>query len=146
MTGLATPAPPKKSTSKNKTVSQDEWKNLLSCLFNLEILSPLATNKKKKVHAACPKFFNGNTNQYKDWQRDVDIYVTAAASDMDSDENKILFVLSYLKGSAADKYKQNWLDAQRDSDINEILINDFFCLFMRELDRAFASVNKYEDT
>lgn len=64
---------------------------------------------------------------------------------MGDDEDKILFVLSHLKGSAADKYKQNWLDAQRDSDTNEILINNFFCLFMRELDRAFTPVNKHED-
>ena len=68
------------------------------------------TNKKKKVYAACPEFFNGNTNQYEDWQRDVDVYVTAAASDIGDNENKILLILSHLKGSATDKYKQNWLD------------------------------------
>ena len=104
-----------------------------------------ATNKKKKVHAACPKFFNSNTSQYEDWQRDIDIYITVAASDMSDDEDKILFVLSHLKGSTADKYKENWLDAQRDSDINEILINDSFYSFMRELNRVFVPVNKCED-
>ena len=64
---------------------------------------------------------------------------------MNDDEDKILFVLSYLKGSAADKYKQNWLDAWQDSDMNEILINDSFHSFMRELDKAFTPVNKQED-
>ena len=63
---------------------------------------------------------------------------------MDDDKDKILFVLSYLKGSTADKYKQNWLDTQQDSDTNEILINDS-CSFMRELDKTFAPVNKQED-
>ena len=65
---------------------------------------------------------------------------------MGDDKDKIFFILSYLKGSTADKYKQNWLDIQRDSDTNEILINNSFCLFMRELDRAFTPVNKCKDT
>ena len=63
MTGPATPTPPKESTSKDKTVFQDEWKNLLSHLSNLEISSPPVTDKKKKVHTARPEFFNGNTSQ-----------------------------------------------------------------------------------
>ena len=144
MTGPATPTPSKESTSKDKTVFQDEWKNLLSCLSNLEILFPPMTNKKKKVYAACPKFFNGDSKQYEDWWRDIDVYITAASNNMDDDKDKILFVLSYLKGSTADKYKQNWLDTQQDSDTNEILINDS-CSFMRELDKTFAPVNKQED-
>ena len=67
MTGPATPTPPKESTSKDKTVFQDEWKNLLSYLSNLEISSPPAINKKKKVHTAHPKFFNSDSKQYEDW-------------------------------------------------------------------------------
>ena len=143
MTGLATP--PKESTSKDKTVFQNEWKNLLSCLSNLEISSPPATNKKKKVHAAYPRFFNSDSKQYEDWWRDIDIYVTAAANNIDDNKDKILFVLSHLKGGAANKYKQNWLDTQQDSDMNKILINNSFHSFMRELDKTFASVNKQED-
>ena len=139
------PAVLERRRNKDKTVFQDEWKNLLSHLSNLEISSPPTTNKKKKVHAACPEFFNGDSKQYEDWWRDIDVYVIVAANDINDDEDKILFVLSYLKGSTADKYKQNWLDTQQDSDTNEILINDSFCSFMRELDKTFTPVNKQED-
>lgn len=66
MTSLVIPVSLKESTSKDKTIFQNEWKNLLSYLSNLEISSLLVTNKKKKVYTAYLKFFNGNSEQYKD--------------------------------------------------------------------------------
>ncbi|EPQ58709.1 hypothetical protein GLOTRDRAFT_127204 [Gloeophyllum trabeum ATCC 11539] len=66
--------------------------------------------KEKKGHVAKPEYFDGNKDKFKAWWRQVLGYLRNNKKDFDTDDEKIDFVISYLRGPKAENWSQNYYD------------------------------------
>ncbi|EPQ55793.1 hypothetical protein GLOTRDRAFT_41646, partial [Gloeophyllum trabeum ATCC 11539] len=66
--------------------------------------------KERKGHVAKPEYFNGNKAKFKAWWRQVLTYLRNNKKDFGTDDEKIDFVISYLRGPKAEVWSQNYYD------------------------------------
>ena len=103
---------------------------------------PAAPGSGSKIAVAKPREYSGGPD-FVDFQREVFVYLAAAPARMfPSDRDKILFVLSYLKGGHAATWAQNYVD-QRNHQ-GTFLILESLQQFMDMLDDAFNDPNRHE--
>ena len=70
--------------------------------------APTTSSRGRKVHAAKPTTFSGK--DYKSFARSCMLYLQAARHDFDDDEQKILFVLSFMTEGLASEWAHNFID------------------------------------
>ncbi|EPQ57733.1 hypothetical protein GLOTRDRAFT_23022, partial [Gloeophyllum trabeum ATCC 11539] len=68
--------------------------------------------KERKGHIAKPEYFDGNKTKFKAWWRQVLTYLRNNKKDfiMITDDEKIDYVISYLRGPKAEVWSQNYYD------------------------------------
>jgi hypothetical protein len=66
------------------------------------------TTSTAKIKLAEPEFFDGSHQQFRDWLRQILVFVQGCK--VTDDEDKIFTTLSYMKGGAATVWAQKFVD------------------------------------
>lgn len=108
----------------------------------------LVTNHRRKIHAQKPSAFDGK--DWEQWFHTVRLYMRAAKEDFDTDEARILFVLSFLTTGTAGEWAQNWLDCmdvppKQDWTLEDYVNYNSFQDFVQQATIAFANKNRCQD-
>ncbi|EJD07179.1 uncharacterized protein FOMMEDRAFT_152556 [Fomitiporia mediterranea MF3/22] len=104
------------------------------------IVLEVTTCSRKKVHVACPLDFNGQ--HFKDFQCQVELYMAAALTDLSSDLNCVLFVLSFMKEGNAATWAQNWIEGHQIGSLIQLQNNESYLEFMGQLCASFINLNE----
>lgn len=95
-----------------------------------------------KSAVAKPDPFDGKTENYRGFKRQFLLYITANKKQFEDDEQKILFVLSYMKTGLAAQWANNIVDeVAEEEEGNFGTAKDFF----RKLELAFGNPNEKKD-
>ncbi|KAL5536584.1 hypothetical protein ACEPAF_406 [Sanghuangporus sanghuang] len=89
----------------------------------------------KKVHIAKPQDFNGKHN-YVDFKRELHLYVYASESEFMTSKAKIMFVLLYMKSSAAASWAESYTSGAVDAH-GQLVFRDSWDAFLKKLDTLF---------
>jgi hypothetical protein len=97
---------------------------------------PIPTEKKSlNKYIAKPDDFDGK--DYRRFELQIRIYLTANHEVIKEDQEKILFVLSHMKGGTTGPWAENWFNAQNDANKW-----DTFTQFKAKLEAAFDDPNR----
>jgi hypothetical protein len=88
--------------------------------------------------------FDGTREQLKSFLFNLDIFLEGQAEDYKEDGDRILFALSYLRGDKINTWKEDWLDAKRESTIPGSLQQKLGTYedFIKDLKKSFSPVNQ----
>ncbi|EPQ54986.1 hypothetical protein GLOTRDRAFT_13621, partial [Gloeophyllum trabeum ATCC 11539] len=95
--------------------------------------------KERKGHVAKPDYFDGNKTKFKAWWRQVLTYLRNNKKDFGTDDEKIDFVILYLRGPKAEVWSQNYYD-QFFNDSTEKW-EKTWAVFKSEITNAFQDSN-----
>ena len=102
----------------------------------LDGLDPAPTHKRHS-HVAKPEEFDGH--DYEKFMQSIQLYVLANRHDFESDVDKILFVLSYMKEGTANLWAKNYIEEfLGDDDDSEPTWQSF----RKALEESFQDPNK----
>ncbi|THH04226.1 hypothetical protein EW145_g5673, partial [Phellinidium pouzarii] len=99
---------------------------------------PPAPPPSSKITTAKPRKYTGGAD-YLDFKHKVYLYITANSRSFTVDADKILFVLSYLKGGHAATWAENYVDLQTVAGM--MTLTATFNDFMMEFAQAFDDPN-----
>ena len=68
----------------------------------------MTTTTPEKIKVAEPDFFNGNPTEFRNWRRQLLIFLRAGK--VDDDDDKILTALSYMKGGTATPWASRFIN------------------------------------
>ena len=90
---------------------------------------------RKKTHLAKPAVFNGQ--DFRGWWRSVSLYLLGNERDFTTDQDKILFALSFMTQGGAEQWSQNFVEAAIEDD-------DFgtWKEFTKEIKKSFENKNQ----
>ncbi|KAL5507645.1 hypothetical protein ACEPAH_7101 [Sanghuangporus vaninii] len=94
---------------------------------------------KKGVAPPCQ--YEGGKD-YLDFRCEVLLYFKAYDSSFQDDDDKITFVLSYLKEGSAATWAENYVNEA--SSTGQFLIADTWKTFLKELDTSFVDPNRHQ--
>ena len=111
----------------------------------LQVQAPIvqgpANQQSSKTETAKPRFYSGGLD-YQDFKNDCLIFLKSNDNVYNTDEKKILLVLSYLRGGHAETWKRNY---SKDNTVNDVLvITDSYQDFVGLLDLSFDDPNAAE--
>ncbi|THH06726.1 hypothetical protein EW145_g3880 [Phellinidium pouzarii] len=91
---------------------------------------PPAPPPSSKIITAKPREYTGGAD-YLDFKREVYLYIAANSQSFTVDADKILFVLSYLKGGHAATWAENYVDLRTIAGMMTLMatFNDFMMEF-----------------
>lgn len=86
---------------------------------------------------AKPDFFDGTKSKYQEWRRQVKFYLLGNRRKITDEEDKIITVLSFMKGGVAGQYADAWVE----EDDHEI---DTITKLWGDLDKHFQIDEKHD--
>jgi len=92
-------------------------------------------NYRKKTHLAKPAVFNGQ--DFRGWWRSVSLYILGNDRDFTTDQDKILFALSFMTEGGAEQWSQNFCEAAIEDDGFGTWKE-----FIKELKKSFENKNQ----
>lgn len=100
-------------------------------------------NNRSKSSVNKPTEFNGDTNRYDDFRRQTDLYILANDRQFPDDQDKILFVTSYMTQRTANAWAQNFFDMKTQATPAGQQINlGTWVDFTAALDATFKDPNR----
>ena len=102
--------------------------------------STSSSTERVKCHLAKPAEFSGK--DFKSWWRSVQLYTLGNKRDFTTDESKILFALSDMKGGLAEKWANNFEDKVIDEKSGNFVT---WAKFTAEMKGSFKNKNGRQD-
>ena len=99
---------------------------------------PAPAASPPKGAAAKPREYSGGLD-YDDFEREVELYMASNPRQFQTDSERIIFVLSYLKGGHAEAWAQNYVQPLTHNGV--ITITSTFADFLVTLRNAFEDPN-----
>lgn len=94
--------------------------------------------KKPKKHVEKPNDFSGEKKDYRAFKRQIKLFVSVNHADFKTDYDKVLFILSLMKGKFAVDWAANFIDQH-----NLPLVD--YTFFEHVLDTTFVDPNKQKN-
>ena len=94
---------------KNPWITEPTTDDLLGALQMLTMTIPGDKNDAK-THLKKPTPFHGDRKLIKKFLQECDLYILENAKDFATDDSKVIFILSYMDGGEAEKWKQYFIN------------------------------------
>ena len=103
--------------------------------------APAPAAPTPKTIAAKPREYAGGAD-YLDFRRELYLYIAANLRSFPNDSDRIIFILSYLKGGHATTWTQNYMDIFMANQVFNP--TETIAEFLEKLDKAFKDPNLVE--
>jgi uncharacterized protein YllA (UPF0747 family) len=102
----------------------------------------MATTSKELIGLGKPDPFRGDPSDLDRFFNDCHLFLDANETMYDTDKKKVIFMLSYLKGGNAERYKTLWMEQKKTAARTGLISYGTLAQLTQDLQAAFKETNK----